>query len=727
MAYLVLNIVLCGVLIAYSFSIDTKKGNNRNVNPLINQILFLAALFAMMAVTLMCVFWAPKPLTAIVGKIAFVLCGWYSISMCTYAMTFPNYDKNGLLTAVQWILNIFAFGFIFLNPRCITEISVHEETGFFHIHSTPLFPNVPELAQVSLFNWFYLYLFIYLIFVPFITMLMILVRAENVEDRLSKQNIRVDAFGFATSWILFLIVVYASNFATMMFSLSFICFIPETLTMLRASRTEEIWDKRFVVRTGLKFLLRYLAPAVLIAVIWILLWPLFTSIPAVFILLVFVTLLGIEVVWQIAANQFSNVDFLRTKKYEDSFEADLSKINFEGETSEITSTLFSLFSKYADSSSMQILVDAGTGHLETVYSSTDENFQVPLDYECFETILAQKHPVVFREYAEHDYGVAIVKNSILKLMDQTHSNAFIILNEGHHILGIIFLGEKVSKNVYSEYDYEVFSKLYSNFFVIGYYLKNIVNESVIGTVNREIRMSSQIITSIQENMDHVKDPKMDVGYRMIPAHNIGGEFIDMIRLTDTRHIFIIGALNSKGIAASMNMVILKSIIRTYLAETTDFKLLVQKVNSFIRESLPKGTYFSGTFALFDFKTDTMYYINCGTPALFLYNHTYNNVIEVQGEGHILGFARDMSSYIKVKKIKLSQGDIVLVCTDGLIESTSLRGEQFSKERVQKCIMENSTYPADKMAQFEYDSLIQFTSKELENDVTVLVLKHLGGK
>lgn len=57
----------------------------------------------------------------------------------------------------------------------------------------------------------------------------------------------------------------------------------------------------------------------------------------------------------------------------------------------------------------------------------------------------------------------------------------------------------------------------------------------------------------------------------------------MIRLTDTRHIFIIGALSGKGIAASMNMVILKSIIRTFLAETTDFKLLVEKVNSFIRK------------------------------------------------------------------------------------------------------------------------------------------------
>ena len=43
------------------------------------------------------------------------------------------------------------------------------------------------------------------------------------------------------------------------------------------------------------------------------------------------------------------------------------------------------------------------------------------------------------------------------------------------------------------------------------------------------------------------------------------------------------------------------------------------------------------------------------------------------------------------------------------------------------LTENATYPANKMAQFAYDSLVQFTSKELEDDITVLVMKYRGGK
>ena len=126
----------------------------------------------------------------------------------------------------------------------------------------------------------------------------------------------------------------------------------------------------------------------------------------------------------------------------------------------------------------------------------------------------------------------------------------------------------------------------------------------------------------------------------------------------------------------------------------------------------------------NFENDTLYYINCGIPAILLYTEAYNNVIEIQGGGHILGFVKDISSYITIKQIKLNKNDIVLACTDGLIESHSLRGEKFGKDRIQRYMVANAMYPAYRMAQFEYDELVKFMSHEMEDDVSVLVLKYL---
>ena len=179
-------------------------------------------------------------------------------------------------------------------------------------------------------------------------------------------------------------------------------------------------------------------------------------------------------------------------------------------------------------------------------------------------LLNVNRSVVCLSQVENVHDLSTIEDQLKKFFEETKSDAMFILNEGHNILGLITLGKKISGDHYKEYDYNIFLKLYSYFFVFGYYMRNISNKEIISVVNREIKMSSQIITSIQENIDHVKTTKVDIGYLMVPAHNIGGEFVDMIRLTESRHLFVVGDLSGKGIAASMNMVILKSIIRSYL-------------------------------------------------------------------------------------------------------------------------------------------------------------------
>ena len=177
----------------------------------------------------------------------------------------------------------------------------------------------------------------------------------------------------------------------------------------------------------------------------------------------------------------------------------------------------------------------------------------------------------------------------------------------------------------------------------------------------------------------------------------------------------------------MSMVIMKSIIRTFLADIHDFKELIQQINHFIRFNLPRGTFFAGVFALLDFSDNMMYYINCGIPTLMLYTQSYNNVIEIQGDGRVLGFVPDISKYAKVKKIKLNPGDVIFACTDGLIESQSLRGESYGKARLQKSIMDNLSYSSNKITQFTYENLRDFTSKEQEADITCLAMKIFADK
>lgn len=730
MVFLILNVIVAVSLILFSFAIDSRSAANKDGNPLVNTVLFLASLFLMMTMTIGFCLFAPQKLAFTVGKLTYLLMAWFCVHNAVYVVNFPDYKRNRLEVIVQWTLNVLAFVILFFIKGGMTNISITAD-GSFQLSSNLMFAG--RLGRQMMLSWFGFYQGMYIFFVPFIACIMILVKAENTKSAMFRQKYLLCIAGVASSMVVYLFIHFSSIYQPMLRTLVFVSFVPEVVAFMYAEKVNELWDRRIVYRTALKFVVKYLFPSLLIGFFFTITWPIYSKIPVLFFVLFIVETVVLLLVWHIAGNFITRKGWMRDSRYEENFAKELAAINFNDDPKDITKELFDIFKKYVDSSSLKILVDSGDNFLQYVYDSSepdDEKTQgrnIEMNGEMFNKLFNMNRHIVFKEntLAAKDYSLISVKTALLEFFDELDSDAFILLSEGRHITGLITLGKKSSNNAYNDYDQRVFNDLYSNFFVIGYYMKNIMNESVVGTVNREIKMAGQIITSIQENMDRINLPeKVDVGYLMHPAHNIGGEFVDMIRLTDTRYIYIIGALSGKGIAASMNMVILKSIIRTFLSETTDFKLLVSKVNSFIRESLPKGTIFSGVFSLMDFSTDTLYYINCGTPALLLYTRAYNNIIEIQGDGHILGFAKDMMGIIKVKKVRLAPGDIVFACTDGLVNTKSLRGERFGKARIQNELLENKSYPSDRIMQFMYDALSHFASAELDDDVTIFMMKYL---
>ncbi|WP_407400419.1 PP2C family protein-serine/threonine phosphatase [Treponema sp.] len=724
MIYAFLNVLIGVILVFQSFRVDRKSGKYQSSASLVNLVLFSSSVFFLMALTVFLTLKGTKQFALIGGRITYFLFGWFAISSCDYMLKYPEYKRTAFMKVMRFIFIVGAGYFAFFAPNGLNSFG-YTRDGF-EIVSGFIFSRT--LGRTFRVTWLSAFYTLYTVVFPAFVSLMVLVRAEHANAKLVRQNMVNNVFGFVLSWAVFQFIKSSSMYMPYITALTPVGFLPQLFFFIRSNENDEVVDFRGVMRGLLRFLIEFLIPVCIVGAAYFILAPYNETYVYLYPILLFSVVVVVVAIETVFRKVYGNSELFRAKRYAESFEQDITALDFAKNPQEITEDVYRIFKKYLGTSSMKIIMDDGTGNLSVVYSSDgNTNVEIPFDHATGDAIMNAHRQVIFKEQVTRHGSLAAIKSKLEILFNETKSDAVIMLNEGRNFIGLILLGPKSSGNIYSDYDYEIFNKYYSNLFVVGYYIKNIMNESVVGTVNREIRMSGQIITSIQENMDLIQSKKVDAGYLMIPAHNIGGEFVDMIRLTDTRHIFIIGALSGKGIAASMSMVILKSIIRTYLAETTDFKKLVAKVNVFIRDSLPKGTFFAGIFGLLDFTSDTLYYINCGSPALYVYTRAYNNVIEVQGEGHILGFVKDIAPLLKVKKVKLAEGDIIMSVTDGILDTKSLRGDIFGKTRTQNALMDNSTYPADKMTKFAYEVLVDFASKELENDVTMLVIKYLGNR
>jgi hypothetical protein len=719
MIYVVLNILISVFLVWLSFYVDRHSGGSGE--PVFGSALMqLSVCGVLNAVVLLASAYAPPRLTIFLCRLLFVVLGFFSVQICFFCSFFPYAVKNKIVLGFKWILWLLCFWVVFSQ---INSITVSPYLGITRVEAVPFFNGY--LWKFFRYTWFDVYNAIIVFFLPALSVLVMLLRTENMNLKMEFQKSVMLTAGVVICWLSCGLLAKTARFIPLFSTV--LIFSPTLLVIIfvRTVTINMLYDLRSFVGAALHFVFFLLLPSVFTGCAFIVFWHRYREFPVAsvfFLLLVIVTSLIFS--YQ-SGKIFNKLSWFRSARYAGAFEQDLARIDYSNEPAQVMQSMQDIFAKNIGTSTIHVLIDNGVDTLESVFDAdATEHITVALKNSVIDSLVSSGKTIIFRNFSEVSEEYDGTKQSVNHLFDRTGSDALIILNEGLHVFGVVLLGPKAAGNTYNGYDYEVFKKLYSYFFVFGYYMKNIANQSVVGTVNREIRMSAQIITSIQENVDQVKNSKIDVGSLMVPAHNIGGEFIDLIRLSEDRHIFVLGDLSGKGISASMSMVIIKSIIRTFLAETKDFKLLVQKVNTFIRYNLPKGTFFEGVFGLFDFTDDTLYYINCGIPALFLYTRAYNNVIEIQGEGRVLGFAKDIGPLIKVKKVILNPGDIVMGCTDGLIDALSLRGEQFGKDRVQKTITENSMYPAEKMAQFSYDALVKFMSKELEDDVSILVIKRL---
>jgi hypothetical protein len=205
MVFLFINIIACAALIWASFNIDTRYGIHKSTHPLINLVLLCATLIGLMALVMVLCFWAPVKLALIVSKAVFTLLLWFSVYSCMYLYQFPEFKPNKTITVTNWVLNAIVFVVFFFVPGAFSAVNI-TLSGTYEIVSNKVFSGA--LASFYPLTWFETMNMLYLVVIPFVTMIVTLVRAENMKGMLDRQRMRLCSLGIFTEWIFFCIFAF---------------------------------------------------------------------------------------------------------------------------------------------------------------------------------------------------------------------------------------------------------------------------------------------------------------------------------------------------------------------------------------------------------------------------------------------------------------------------------------------------------------------------------------
>nr|WP_298680695.1 SpoIIE family protein phosphatase [uncultured Treponema sp.] len=682
---------------------------SNRVNVLLNKIAVPATLIALcIAVSVHLAFYEQTGIQRIVAMGAWLfmlLASYHILDMVLVVAEVKAYKVFQKINAVFHIagiaLVVFYIGKFQWNPL----------RGFYFLPRDV----VPGLSGARLF------MYIYIFFVPVFSIILCFVKMFFVKSNIHRQQLLLHGFAIGLG----LVIWIAENHYFMVFSWAF-AFIPFGYAAILALDNSifsltRVFDIKQIVFGLIRFIFFTALFAGAAGFTTSVIMQVTYSV-GIWIALITLSCVIIFFIRSFVAGKLEYV-FGKTADYEAMLDAELQKLDFGKGHDTVLDTFPKIMKQHITCKGLDILVSDENMNLQTVYSDFEHHNTLSTNLACFEYLLSQNNIVITKTELIANYLYDSIREELLDIFETTQTEILISMREGQKLIGCILLATKTHSAEYTPYDMRILSNMYSYFFLVVYYLRNISKQDITATIDREVEMSDQIIGSIQNYKDKLAAHRFSMDSIAYSAHQLGGDFVDYITLNEKRAMFLIGDVSGKGLSASMSMVILKSIIHTYLQTISDFKELVTKVNRFIKDNLPRGTFFAGIFGIIDFPTNTIYYLNCGIPLMSMYISSYKNVIEIQGEGKVLGFVKNIEPFLKVRKITMHKGDVIVFTTDGLLEATNLKGERFGSDRVDRLLQENSTAAVPQIARTIYNNLLDFILRKIDDDVTVLVLKY----
>ncbi|GAB6281773.1 MAG: hypothetical protein STSR0008_05140 [Ignavibacterium sp.] len=210
----------------------------------------------------------------------------------------------------------------------------------------------------------------------------------------------------------------------------------------------------------------------------------------------------------------------------------------------------------------------------------------------------------------------------------------------------------------------------------------------------------------------------------LPAEVVGGDFFDYLEIgsDDDRIGIALGDAASKGVAAAAEAMYISGALR--MATTFEIKIspLMKRMNKLVNKIF-SGDKFSSLFygELSTDQTGLFLYANAGhNPPIFLKRKS-KRVKYLLPTGPILGPAPE-STY-NVENINFEKGDVLLIYSDGIIESSDENGNGYGEERLFKVLNESKHLTPKEIALLILESVNKFSANgKYSDDKTVVVIK-----
>lgn len=204
-----------------------------------------------------------------------------------------------------------------------------------------------------------------------------------------------------------------------------------------------------------------------------------------------------------------------------------------------------------------------------------------------------------------------------------------------------------------------------------------------------------------------------------PARAVGGDYYDLLRLSDTQLAVCIGDVAGKGMPAALLMSALQAAVRASAAPDVSPAELCERVRRVIVQSLAGGRFVTFFYCTIDTAARRIRYCDAGhNPPVLV--RADGRAVRLDRGGPALSRLFSGTAFVGGEE-PLLEGDRLVLFTDGVSEARDAEGNDYGEDRLEAFIAANRHSAARELIDRIIDSVSTFSGGRVDDDLTLVAV------
>lgn len=290
------------------------------------------------------------------------------------------------------------------------------------------------------------------------------------------------------------------------------------------------------------------------------------------------------------------------------------------------------------------------------------------------------------------------------------------------VVGALLFGLKYSGSKFGGKDLELLNAAANQIAVSLENARLYQSESEKIKIERDLDLARKIQQGLlPKSIPNLKG--LDICGEMIPAMQVGGDYYDLIPLSDTKLFVAVGDVSGKGLSASLYMTKLQTMIQISTKNSLSPKEILIDINKRLYDSIERNWFITMTLALFDTETHTVKFCRAGHMPLITANNGTVESIKTEGIGLGLEKGEVFDRTLKEVEIEIKSDQIFAFFSDGITEAMNEKSELFGEEKLTEILKGKSKNRSAEVMLRVWNEIKDFRGKAQPNDdMTMVIVK-----